>query len=595
MEIKNKKIFKTISGIAIAATIFASQVITPLYSVTDKAMTSEITVNAAAKTVEDCDYTFDVNSVIGGTVVNEDDEKEQYILDLSSLPDDAVIEQVMVQVSTGTKEETAMIAIGCYAEGYNEDNWFSASGTDAGTEITYTYDIPEEVSSLFKKDFTSINIQHWWGSIDTVTVEKVGVNVAGGAATAIKVDFNWDKKITSADFVLFTQYMQGLLTDEKYDLAADYDSSGKVNVLDYILVKNQLIKKLIDSSISDNEKSAIDFVQNITIGWNLGNTLDSTCSWITNPTPAQFETAWGNPVTTKEMIDAVKREGFNTVRIPVSWGEKMGAGPDYKVSEEWMTRVNEVVDYVIDNDMYCILNVHHDNDWLVPTYEKYDGAEAQLTKLWEQISERFENYDEHLIFETMNEPRLVGTTLEWTGGNAEARDCINKFNAAALETIRKSGGNNALRYVMMPTYAASGTTVTINDYKIPDDPRAIVSIHSYSPYSFALDAKGTSSWGTTADKVSLKQEMKLLYDKFISNGTAVIIGEFGAMNKDNEADRNAWAEYYIATAKELKIRCIWWDNNLVKGEGEKFGLIDRKTSTAPYPAIIEALFKGLNG
>ncbi len=599
MGIRKFKIFKKITSIALASALVASQVILPQTPVAEHVFNSSVSVKAAATTVDDCDYVYTVGANIGGIIVNEEtDQKEQYVLDISDIPANATIEQVMIQVSTGSSQELAMIAIGAHVVGYNEDDWYSDSGQDTGDKLTFTYNIPKEVASVYGKDFTELYIQHWWGNGDQVVkVDKVGINVAGGAASAVPGDFDGDKKVQPADLVLFTQYMTGAVKSDFYDIVADYNSDGKVNIVDYIMMKNKFVKAAEGSQIGNNGQTALEFVENITVGWNLGNSLDSTCDWITNPTPEQFEKAWTNPVTTKSMIDAVKAMGFNTVRVPVSWGQKMGPAPDYTVSAEWMNRVNEVVDYVIDNDMYCILNVHHDNDWVVPTYAAYDGAADKLTKLWTQISKRFEKYDEHLIFETLNEPRLVGTDLEWSGGNHEARDCINKLNAKAVDAIRQTGGNNKLRFLMCPTYAASGSSATVNDYVAPDDDRVIVSIHAYSPYYFALansSVAGSTDKFNDSDKAGLRSDFQLLYNKFISQGRAVIIGEFGAQNKNNEADRARWAEYYVSTAKSFGMRCVWWDNNCFEGDGEKFGLLRRSSLENVYPEIVKALFKGLN-
>ena len=598
MGIRKNKIFKKITSIALASALVASQVILPQTPVAESIFNSSVSVKAASKTIDECDYVYTVDSNIGGIILNEEtDTKEQYVLNISDIPTDAKIEQVMVQVSTGSSDEVAMIAIGCSVAGYNEYDWYSDSAQDSGDKLSFTYNIPDEVASVYGKDFTELYIQHWWGTGDQVVkVEKVGINVAGGAGSAVPGDFNVDKKVQPADFVLFTQYMTGAVKGDYYDIVADYNSDGSVNIIDYIMMKSKFIKAA-GSDIGNNDQTAIEFVQNITVGWNLGNSLESTCDWISNPTPEQFEKAWANPVTTKAMIDKIKDMGFNTVRVPVSWGQKMGPAPDYTVSAEWMNRVNEVVDYVIENDMYCILNVHHDNDWVVPTYAAYDGASYKLTKLWTQISDRFEKYDEHLIFETLNEPRLVGTDLEWSGGNHEARDCINKLNAKAVDAIRQTGENNKLRYIMCPTYAASGSSTTVNDFVVPDDDRVIVSIHAYSPYFFALansTVAGSTDKFNDSDKAGLKSDFQLLYNKFISQGRAVIIGEFGAQNKNNESDRARWAEYYIATAKSFGIRCVWWDNNCFEGDGEKFGLLRRSTLEVGYPEILKALFKGLN-
>lgn len=591
----SKAILSTLTAVSMLSCLSLSWM--PFNSNSETAYSS---VFAAGKSVSNCDYQFDVDAVIGG-VEDKDKglEKDQYVLDLSSVPAGSVIEEVIVEVDTGSDSETAMIAIGCNVKGYNEYDWYSDSGQSTGKELVFSYTFDKEIGSLYGKDFNELYIQHWWGGDNgdnLVTVKRIGVNVSGGTGSALKGDFNQDKKITVSDLVVFSEYMTGSISGDYYDAVADYNSDGLVNIVDFIEMKYKFVK-MLDSGISDDGQTAIDFVQNITIGWNLGNTLDSTASWISNASPAQFETAWGNPVTTKEMIDTIKKQGFNTVRVPVSWGEKMGPAPNYTVSEEWMNRVNEVVDYVIDNDMYCILNVHHDNDWLVPTNAKYSAASDQLTHLWAQICERFKNYDEKLIFETMNEPRLVGSPLEWNGGDSESRQCINKLNQDAVDAIRKTGGNNAKRYIMCPTYAAAATNDTLNDYVVPDDPRVIVSIHSYSPYFFALADESvqgqTTKWGSDSDEREMENTFKTLYNRFIANGNAVIIGEFGALNKNNDESRVKWAESYIRNAKKYKIRCVWWDNNLFQGEGEKFGLLDRQRMTIVYPDIVEAMLKGL--
>ena len=102
---------------------------------------------------------------------------------------------------------------------------------------------------------------------------------------------------------------------------------------------------------------SVELVKEIKIGWSLGNTLDSTAAGIT------AETAWGNKKTTKEMITAVKDAGFNAIRVPVTWGTHMDA--ENNVDEEWMNRVQEVVDYAYSQDMFVILNIHHE-DWHDP-------------------------------------------------------------------------------------------------------------------------------------------------------------------------------------------------------------------------------------
>lgn len=331
-------------------------------------------------------------------------------------------------------------------------------------------------------------------------------------------------------------------------------------------------------------------IKEIRIGWNLGNTLDAMGGGNT----LSAETSWGNPVTTKEMIDTVRGAGFNTIRIPVSWGNHLSEGPDYIIDEEWINRVQEVVNYGIDNKMFVIINLHHE-EWHFPSYDNLENAKNQLIKVWEQIAERFQGYDEHLIFEGMNEPRMFGTEFEWNGGNEEGRDVVNQLNAAFVDTIRKSAGNNPIRHLMIPSYAASSDLNVWKDLIVPDEDKIIVSVHAYTPYNFALNGQGTAEW--SIDKPSDTREIDSLMSNidqfFLSKGIPVIIGEFGARNKDNLKDRVSWSEYYIKAANDKGIPCIWWDNGAFSGEGENFGLLRRRTNSWLFPDIVEALMKGL--
>ncbi len=341
--------------------------------------------------------------------------------------------------------------------------------------------------------------------------------------------------------------------------------------------------------------TSMELISEMKIGWNLGNTLDST---ITDPSGDEsvetWETAWGNPVTTKAMIDQVKSQGFNVLRIPVTWEGKFGEAPDYTIREDWLARVKEVVDYGIENDMFVILNMHHE-EWHSPTKDNEAQATEMITALWTQIAEYFRGYDEHLLFEGMNEPRLKGHPAEWNGGDAEAREVINNLNAAFVAAVRATGGNNTLRHLMVPTYAASTLDTVLDDFVLPDDDKVIVSVHAYLPYSFALADDGVDTWSVdnTSDTQDIDELMLKLKERFIDNGTAVIIGEFGTRNRFNTEERAACASYYVTKATEIGVPCIWWDNNAFVGNGENFGLFERKTFEWRYPEIISAMMEAV--
>lgn len=366
-----------------------------------------------------------------------------------------------------------------------------------------------------------------------------------------------------------------------------------------IILEKEVVEEDVEEAINKGEGEnllsirdipSMELVKEFQIGWNLGNTLDATGGGALLTT----EMSWGNPRTSEELLKTVKESGFQIVRIPVSWGNHLGPEPDYEIHEIWLERVKEVVDYGINNDLYVILNMHHE-EWHYPTYDNLENATTILTKVWTQIAEEFKDYDEHLIFEGMNEPRLKGTPLEWNGGNEEARDVINQLNQFFVDTIRNADGNNPYRHLMIPTYAASSDSKTWKDFVIPVDDKIIVSIHAYTPYNFALNINGTSEWSSENpnDTRDIDNLMDNLYNSFISKGHPVIIGEFGAMEKENSEARVNWSKYYTEKASEKRIPCIWWDNGAFTGGGELFGLLDRRENVWIHQDIVNALMEGL--
>ncbi len=348
----------------------------------------------------------------------------------------------------------------------------------------------------------------------------------------------------------------------------------------------------MNTIINDNI-SSFEILKQMKIGWNLGNTFDSNADWIESGNPVDYETSWGNPYTTQELISKINSAGFKTIRIPITWTNHFDLKTG-KINTEWIKRIKEVVDFAISINMYVIINIHHEK-WHNPIYVNLDNASSILNKLWTQISLFFQSYDEHLLFEGLNEPRIVGSEHEWSGGNLETHDVINKLNSTFIKTVRATGGNNSFRHLIVPTHAASATQNAIHGFEIPNDNKIIVSIHSYSPYNFALNPNGTTSWNACdpIDTFPIDDFINRLYENFISEGVPVIIGEFGAVNKNNLEERVSWAEYYVSRATEKNIVCIWWDNGLFDGYGENFGLIDRNNLTWVYPEIVSSMMKSL--
>ncbi|MDR0272027.1 MAG: glycoside hydrolase family 5 protein [Clostridiales bacterium] len=334
--------------------------------------------------------------------------------------------------------------------------------------------------------------------------------------------------------------------------------------------------------------SATEYVKKLRVGWNLGNTLDSHPKH-NKKLPFRQETLWGNPLTTKAIIHKVRESGFDMLRIPVSWYAQMGDAPDFVIKEEWLQRVKKIVDYGINLGMTVIVNLHHE-DWHTPTDENYPVAKEQMKKVWTQIANYFESYDDKLIFESMNEPRVIDSPEEWLGGDEEGRRVVMQLNQDAVEAIRATGGNNSSRMIMVTNYASSYYEVAMADFEMPNDENLIMSIHAYVPYEFALGGDFSLNVWKEEYENDIDELFARIDKYFISKGIPVIMGECGARKKgDNEDARAKWAEYYTAKAREYGVPCLWWDNGPLDGPEhvEVFGLLNRNTVEWAYPKILK--------
>lgn len=336
-----------------------------------------------------------------------------------------------------------------------------------------------------------------------------------------------------------------------------------------------------------DQLTAFEITEAMQIGWNLGNTLDAYPSKGGEPLETcglEAETCWGNPKTTPELIAAVKAKGFNTIRVPVTWFQHVDKSNGYKIDEAWLARVKEIVDYCYEQDMYVILNLHHEEPYvnrstLGADYEELTGY---VSSLWKQLAETFKDYDQRLVFETMNEPRAKGTDHEWWGPTQAETDTINKINADALEVIRGTGDdNNDTRLVMMPGYCASSDTSMMSKIVVPDDEYVAVSVHAYSPYNFTMNAEVKDhSTFTAAYATELTSILDGIRKTFGDKDIPVVLGEFSSSNFGNTEARVEWAEAYISQTKEMGIPCVLWDNNVEKNNGgESHGYINRSNLT----------------
>ena len=347
-------------------------------------------------------------------------------------------------------------------------------------------------------------------------------------------------------------------------------------------------------------KTPFEFVSDINVGINIGNTYDVAECW-------GGPTGWGNPDVTEDLIKSIKAKGFNAIRLPVTWYGRDGiaSAPDYKISSNWMNSVKRIVDWVMDNDMYLIINMHHENAWLgtltdIESDENKALFEKHLDQYkagWTQIANTFKDYGEKLIFEAHNEVRNGDS---WSG-YWEGYQQIRIYNQTFVDTVRATGGNNAKRYLVFKSFAGglmgdyqfyydekNGLEPTYNP--IPNDPanHLIYSFHSYSPGLFCMNQKNqnASTNVTVFDRESFiesaEKTAQRVQKMFMERGIAVIIGEMGCINKDNIDQRLTHAQTYIDTYSKYGIKCFWWDNGDSKvnnggsDTSEPFGLVDRR-------------------
>ena len=312
-----------------------------------------------------------------------------------------------------------------------------------------------------------------------------------------------------------------------------------------------------DAPVVENSGAgSIEFVNKLGNGINLGNTMEAyghTSIGVGAATSA-YETLWGQPITTAEMIQGMKDAGFDTIRIPVAWTNAMNfESGDYTIGEDYIARVQEIVDYAIDADMYVIVNDHWDGGWWgmfgSATQATRDAAMELYTSMWTQIGNRFADYDEHLIFESGNEElgfRLNDKDVAADSGSLSDEECYvvtNQINQVFVDTIRGLGGNNADRYLLIAGFGTDITNTCKDGFKMPTDTasgKLILSVHYYDPSGYCI-WESIANWGSKKDYTDMFDMLGKL-NMFTEQGYGVIIGEWGVLNQQN-AMREGTMEY----------------------------------------------------
>ena len=324
----------------------------------------------------------------------------------------------------------------------------------------------------------------------------------------------------------------------------------------------------------------------MTVGWNIGNTLEATpCG----------ETAWGNPMITQQLINSVKAAGFNSVRIPVAWDCHATNGV---IDPAWLARVKQVVDYAISQNMYVIINIHWDGGWLENhvTFADQTAVNAKQQNYWTQIANYFKTYDQHLLFAGTNEVHQ-----DYNTPTSENITVQQSYNQTFVNAVRATGGNNSSRTLVVQTY---NTNIAhgINFFSMPTDTitnHLIVEVHFYDPYDYTLNASGPClAWGapyTQYSQCSWGQESYVdstfaqVKTKWINAGIPVIIGEYGVVARSglDLASRAYYLKYINTAARTNGIKTFYWDNGTTE-----FALFNRNTGAITDQTALTAILQG---
>ncbi len=321
----------------------------------------------------------------------------------------------------------------------------------------------------------------------------------------------------------------------------------------------------------DDSLTTAQVIKDMGLGINLGNTLESCGNWI-NPEGGvtAYETAWGSPIITKEIIQGYADSGFGVLRIPVAWSNLIAE--DYTISEELMDRVKEVTQWTLETGMYAIVNIHWDSGWWEKFPTDKENCMNKYTKIWEQITEEFKDFNGKLMFESLNEEG--GWDSMWNrysneGDKEGSYGLLNEINQKFVDIVRASGGNNENRHLLIAGYNTDIDLTCDEMFKMPGDPknRCAVSVHYYNPPTFCLlkeDAdwgKLKTKWGTEKEIRVLGKNMDKMKETFVDKGIPVIIGEFSVCEKQvKEVDSvHCYITEVIKAASERGMCPVLWD------------------------------------
>lgn len=512
-----------------------------------------------------------------------------------------------------------------YVDGYQtaDEAWtpveeLEYKKAEAGQTVTYSFNVEPTRHSFFAcfdactvtkikvydKVPSDVTITGNWtmGTESEMVSSDYKVNVNGGteniAISSLPLDryFNPTIEVT-ANYAGTFENVRAEVYSGNDKVAGDYvevnEVGEKVYTYELSTVLTAINLYFSDCTVTqiriyDNRSADITEINNRTASqltammgkaWNLGNALDST----ENGTVG--ETLWNNPTVNKSLFELVKASGFDTVRIPVSFMDKIGSAENgYAIDTAWMNRVKTVVDYALDSGLYVIIDIHHDGSkdvtgkWIDISLTEGEDRTAMLNKfsaVWTQIATTFAGYDQHLIFESMNEV-MIGNSYGYT--SSLAYENINALNQTFVNAVRSVDGNSD-RCLLIPGYNTNIDLTISGLFKKPTDTtsnRLMLSVHYYDPYDFTLNEQGTAEWDEETELAYMQGQMQKISAFASGLNMPVIIGEYGAVNKENDFNRIIYLSALNRTAETYNIVTAYWDNGYTGQYG--FALFDRNSN-----------------
>lgn len=328
-------------------------------------------------------------------------------------------------------------------------------------------------------------------------------------------------------------------------------------------------------------------------GVNIGNSLDCYSGHKLSNT-LDYETYWNNPVITQEFVNLIADSGFKTVRIPVTWDQHL-LEDGKTIDPLWMDRVKEVVGYAYNKGLYVIIDAHHDK-WITTKKDNYTQTEAMTVSIWRQIANTFKEYDEHVLFEGFNEP-CFDEELGWTNRDNNSYEVLNKLNQVFVNTVRKTGGNNKNRWLLLATYYNSCEKEALDAFVPVKDSKTLVSIHFYTPFKFTgndtSNENNTSYWAADdyQSVKTMKEHIKNIVQFEEEKNVKVIVTEMGAINKNNLKERKEWTRFVTTKFKDANIPYIWWEDTNSADKTNSYSLFDRSNNKVLYPELVKILLR----